>query len=74
MIEVEDIHGYNISHRGDVPNGLKYLREYWDSQEVKDIFRDCRDAKRAGHQFHVHGYGYILFHDGDYKYFLKADK
>lgn len=72
MPEVQNIHGYNISHRGNVANGLRYIENNWDSEIVKTMFREARENKVKGHNFEINSYGYTLFYDGDHKYFLKA--
>ena len=72
MPQVSSIHGYNISHRGDVANGLRYIENNWNSEKVKEILREARANKNKGYEFELNSYGYIMFHDGDYQYFLKA--
>lgn len=77
MSQTEVIHGnshdYEISNNGDVSHGIQYFRKYWDDQKVIDIFQFAKDADRnVGYKFEIEGKRYTLYHDGDYKYFLKA--
>jgi len=73
------IDGYTIESNGDVPAGLAYIERNWNTEEVKEIFRNSRNPENESRgeffQITVDGYAkhYILKHTGDYTYFLKAN-
>ncbi len=73
MIETHKIGNFSFDHHGDVPHGIKYMTDHWESQVVKDAMHAARTAGREeGHEFKMDGHNYKMYHDGEYKYFLKA--
>jgi hypothetical protein len=76
-METTKIYDYTIEHYGNVPRGLEYLRNNWDTEEVKEIFRNSRAEADQNVHFSANIDGsiehYILTHTGDYVYRLEPN-
>lgn len=75
MVKSKKIHEFTIEHNGDVANGLKYLEQNWDKEEIQEIFENARNSKDQDSNFKAYIGGgmkyYVLKHTGYDKYFLE---
>ena len=66
-----------INNDGDVSHGLEYLKNKWETEEVKEIFRNARRETDQNTHFSANINGstmhYILKHNEYDTFFLKPN-